>query len=180
MRGAELELDADDVVDAAVAIFEEGGLDAVSMRSVASRLGVSPVPLYARVGNKGALLEAVAERLLADLAPALGAHERWDAYARRWAGELRARLRRAKESRLILSVGRPSFVEASRPLIEVMRRDGFGGELAVRSCRLLMWAVVGFVLVETGADPEVDADALFDLELAHLVDGIVREHEGAR
>lgn len=171
-RPTELDLGADDVVDAAVAIFEEGGLDAVSMRSVAGRLGVSPVPLYARVGNKEALLEAVAERLLADLAPAPGEHERWDAYARRWAAELRSRLRRAKESRLILSVGRPSFVEASRPLIEAMRRDGFSGEAAVRSCRLLMWAVVGFVLVESGADPEVDADALFDLQLRHLLDGI--------
>ena len=41
----ELELDADEIVTAAVAIFEESGLDAVSMRSVSARLGVSPVPL---------------------------------------------------------------------------------------------------------------------------------------
>ena len=47
----ELELDADEIVTAAVAIFEESGLDAVSMRSVSARLGVSPVPLYSRVGN---------------------------------------------------------------------------------------------------------------------------------
>jgi TetR/AcrR family tetracycline transcriptional repressor len=39
------------------------------MRSVSARLGVSPVPLYSRVGNKDVLLDAVADRLLADLAP---------------------------------------------------------------------------------------------------------------
>ena len=54
---------------AAVEIFEESGLDAVSMRSVSARLGVSPVPLYSRIGNKEALVDAIADRLLANLAP---------------------------------------------------------------------------------------------------------------
>ena len=67
---ADFELHADEIVDAAVEIFHEGGLDAVSMRSVSTRLGVSPVPLYSRIGNRDALVEAIADRLLADLAPA--------------------------------------------------------------------------------------------------------------
>ena len=46
----DFELDADEIVIAAVEIFEEFGLDAVSMRSVSARLGVSPIPLYSRVG----------------------------------------------------------------------------------------------------------------------------------
>ena len=65
----DLDLEADEIVTAAVEIFQESGLDAVSMRSVAARLGVSPMPLYSRVGNKDALLDAIAERLLEDLAP---------------------------------------------------------------------------------------------------------------
>ena len=53
----DLDLEADEIVTAAVEIFQESGLDAVSMRSVAARLGVSPMPLYSRVGNKDALLD---------------------------------------------------------------------------------------------------------------------------
>ena len=68
-RAPDFELDAVQIVTAAVEIFEESGLDAVSMRSVAARLGVSPVPLYSRIGNKEALVEAIADRLLVDLAP---------------------------------------------------------------------------------------------------------------
>jgi TetR/AcrR family tetracycline transcriptional repressor len=68
-KSSGFELDAHEIVTAAVEIFEESGLDAVSMRSVSARLGVSPVPLYSRVGNKDVLLDAVADRLLADLAP---------------------------------------------------------------------------------------------------------------
>ena len=62
-RQSDLDLNAHEIVSAAVDIFEESGLDAVSMRSVSTRLGVSPVPLYSRVGNKDALVDAIAERV---------------------------------------------------------------------------------------------------------------------
>src|ERR1700732_1835697 len=124
-KAPDFDLDAEEIVTAAVAVFEESGLDAVSMRSVSARLGVSPVPLYSRVGNKDALLDAIADRLLADLAPLVDDGERWDQYAVRWAKELRMRLRHARDSRLVLWPGRDAYVEASRPLIETMRRDGF-------------------------------------------------------
>src|SRR3979409_2663297 len=76
-REPDFDLNADEIVTAAVEIFQESGLDAVSMRSVSSRLGVSPVPLYSRVGNKDALVDAIAERLLVDLAPPSNEGEPW-------------------------------------------------------------------------------------------------------
>src|SRR5437588_9176066 len=89
----DLELEADEIVAAAIVILRERGLDAVSMRNVADRLGVSPMPLYTRVGNKAALIDAVADQLLTDLAPAAGPEEPWPAYAERWCRELRHRLK---------------------------------------------------------------------------------------
>ena len=123
-RQSDFDLDAHEIVSAAVDIFEESGLDAVSMRSVSARLGVSPVPLYSRVGNKEALVDAIADRLLADLAPPGTDDETWEEYAVRWARELRVRLRQARDSRLILSLGREAYVEASLPLVTAMRRSG--------------------------------------------------------
>src|SRR5690349_4807554 len=105
------------------------------MRSVASRLGVSPVPLYSRIGNKDALIDALADRLFADVAPARMAGETWADYSARWARELRTQLIPARESRLILSLGRDVFVDMSRPLVEVMRDDGFDADAAVQACR---------------------------------------------
>jgi TetR/AcrR family transcriptional regulator, tetracycline repressor protein len=191
-RPESLDLSADDIVSAAVAILHESGLDAVSMRSVSARLGVSPIPLYSRIGNKEALLDAVADRLLAELAPTAGADEAWTAYALRWAHELRSKLRTAP-SRLILEGRRGAYVEASRPLIDGLRSGGLSPDRAVQACRLLMWAVVGFVAVEQGherpatparaprstllgADPagvtQDEVDALFDLHIRILVDGL--------
>jgi len=115
LEPGELDLDAEEIVTAAVEIFEESGLDAVSMRSVSARLGVSPVPLYSRVGNKEALLDAIAERRLADRAPPANGGEPWDEYAARWARELRDRSRRVRDSRLLLWPGRDAYVEANEP-----------------------------------------------------------------
>ncbi|MFC1436735.1 TetR family transcriptional regulator [Streptacidiphilus sp. N1-10] len=193
-KPADLELDADQIVAAAISILGEGGLDAVSMRSVAARLGVSPVPLYSRVGNKEALIEAIADRLLADLAPPDSADQPWTAYAPRWAGELRTRLGQLRDSRLVVAARRQAYVEASRPLLETMRRDGMATDAAVRACRLIMWATVGFVALEAGAQPPpggpsrrvrsggdaqgvsaADADTLFQLHIRYLVEGIARD-----
>ena len=143
---SDFQLDADQIVDAAIEILRDQGLDAMSMRSVATRLGVSPVPLYSRVGNKEALMNAVAEHMLRDLAPPATADEPWPTYAARWARELRSRLGQAPDARLILGARRSAYVEASRPLIAVLRGSGFAADAAVRGCRLLMWATVGFVL----------------------------------
>jgi AcrR family transcriptional regulator len=187
------DLDADEIVTAAVEIFHESGLDAVSMRSVSSRLGVSPIPLYSRIGNKEALLNAIADRLLIDLAPPTNKGEPWSEYGVRWARELRARLRRARDSRLIVWPGREAYVEATRPLVETMRRDGFATDAAVQATRLLTWATVGFAAVESGVKPPgrsrrrarpggdpggVDAgevDTLFDLHIRYLIDGITQD-----
>ncbi|WP_431233866.1 TetR/AcrR family transcriptional regulator [Mycolicibacterium psychrotolerans] len=177
---------------AAVDILREGGLDAVSMRSVAGRLGVTPPPVYARIGNKNALLAAVADHFLADLAPEPGSDEAWPGYARRWTGRLRQRLAEAADSRLFLQVKRPAYLEASRPLLKCMRRDGMSREHAVRACRLLTWATVGFVAMDhprldvpvgrnrlAGSHPDGvtadEIDELFSLHIDYLVEGIRRD-----
>ena len=187
------ELESHEIVDAAIEIFHEQGLDAVSMRNVSARLAVSPVPLYNRVGNKAALLDAMADRILAGMAPPFDGTEPWSAYAARWAQAVRGRLTATPDIRLLLGDRRAPFVEASRPLVDALRSDGFAPDAAVQACRLLLWAVVGFAAVETrrpdrgprrrarraGGDPsgvtKSESDQLFALHIAYLVAGIERD-----
>jgi AcrR family transcriptional regulator len=197
-RAGDFELDADEIVAAAIVILQERGFDALSMRNVADHLGVSPMPLYTRVGNKAALIDAVADHLLIDLAPAADAGEPWPEYAERWCRELRHRLKDTPDSRLYLGAAREPYVEASRPLIAALRDGGFSADAAVQACRLLMWATVGFVAMEQGSTPPTtsrarrgalsggnpsgvtpeEADELFDLQIGMLTAGIVRMHGG--
>jgi AcrR family transcriptional regulator len=56
-----------EILDAALALADEGGLDAVSMRAVAQRVGVTAMALYPHFGSKDALLDGLVGRVLADL-----------------------------------------------------------------------------------------------------------------
>jgi AcrR family transcriptional regulator len=58
-----------EILDAALALADERGLAAVSMRAVAERTGVTPMALYPYVGSKAALLDGMVGRLLVDLIP---------------------------------------------------------------------------------------------------------------
>jgi TetR/AcrR family tetracycline transcriptional repressor len=187
-----LPVEAEDIVRAAIAIFEEQGLDAVSMRSVSARLGVSPVPIYSRIGNKVTLLDAMADQLIVDAVPPPQPGESWDAYAMRWATGLRDRLVGAPDIRLLLGNRRSPYVEASRPLVDVLRGAGFATDWAVQTCRLLLWATIGFCVVENhrphnepvgkghlpGGNPAGvgagESDQLFQLHIGYLLVGVAQ------
>ena len=194
----EFELDADEIVAAAIVILRERGLDAVE-HAQRARIGSAcrPCRCTPRVGNKAALIDAVAAQLLVDLAPPAGAAEPWPEYAERWCRELRQRLMQTPDSRLYLGAAREPYVEASRPLVAALRGGGLSADAAVQACRLLMWATVGFVAMEqgssapapdarrgrlSGSDPggvtPEEADELFDLQIGILTAGIARLHAG--
>jgi AcrR family transcriptional regulator len=192
-----IDLEPQQIVDAALEVFHADGLDAVSMRSVAAQLGVSPVPVYDRIGKKEDLLAAMADRLLVDVAPRPRAKETWPRYAVRWALALRERLS-STDVRLLIGQRREPFVEASRPLVDKLVGCGFSRDGAVQACRLLIWATMGFVTVEqgrqdtpgrrararvAGGDPvgisAAERDQLFRMNLDYLVDGLARDADRA-
>lgn len=57
----------DAIVDAARALLEEEGLEAVTMQRVADRVGVRGPSLYKHVTDRAALIRAVADSVVADL-----------------------------------------------------------------------------------------------------------------
>jgi AcrR family transcriptional regulator len=62
-RGPRPRLSVDAVVEAAIAIADENGLDAVTMRAVADRVGSSPMTLYTYVPGKLELLDLMLDAL---------------------------------------------------------------------------------------------------------------------
>lgn len=60
-RGPARSLSVDAVVDAAIAIADEGGLDAVTVRAVGERVGVSTMSVYTYVPGKPELLDLMVD-----------------------------------------------------------------------------------------------------------------------
>lgn len=91
-RGRPARLTLDDVVLAAVALADAEGLDAVTMRAVATRLGVGAMSLYTHVPDKESLVDAMLERVSGE--PDLPAQPSGD-----WRADLRVL---AREQRALL------------------------------------------------------------------------------
>lgn len=70
--------------DQALALVDEGGLDALTMRRLATRLGVQAASLYTHFPNKDAVLDAIANRLARSI-NASNFGESWQEGLRTWA-----------------------------------------------------------------------------------------------
>jgi AcrR family transcriptional regulator len=57
------------VLDTAVALADEGGVDALSMRKIAQALGVVPMALYKHVANKNELLDGMIDLVVGEIDP---------------------------------------------------------------------------------------------------------------
>src|SRR6185436_18500157 len=80
------------IVDTAAALVDAEGLDAVSVRRLAAELGVQGPSLYNHFGTKAAILDAVADAVIARVdVSAFGEYE-WDEALRRWAHSYHAEL----------------------------------------------------------------------------------------
>jgi AcrR family transcriptional regulator len=57
----------DAILDAALALLDEGGAAGLSMRMLAARLGVTPMSLYHHVTDRAGLLRALSDRVYGDV-----------------------------------------------------------------------------------------------------------------
>src|SRR4051812_30247879 len=81
-------LSAESIIGAGVESVREAGLASLGIRSVAQRLGVTPMALYRHIETAQALESAVIDRVLATV-PAVSRDEEWPCSARTWAERAR-------------------------------------------------------------------------------------------
>ncbi len=80
------------VLDTAVTMADEAGIEAVSMRNLAQRLGVVPMALYKHVANKEQLLDGLVDVVVREIAPPDPTLD--------WKGAVRARILSARAALL--------------------------------------------------------------------------------
>lgn len=146
------------ILDAAVRLVDAEGLGALTMRRLASELGVEGASLYKHIPNKAALLFGMMRTIFQEMNPDYPADEA------DWQGRLRAGMRSFRElglrhPRVFALLNRPW--EANTPRVESelasMILAGFSTKQAAFSLRMLASFVIGFVIWETSSivrDPE--------------------------
>jgi AcrR family transcriptional regulator len=200
-RAGRAPLTLDAVVDAALAIVNEDGLESLSMRKLGARLGVEAMTLYYYVANKEALLDRLVERVLAraidpPIAPDAGWREQLEQFARRYRAALLERpnliaLIAVRPARSPEALGRLAAAGAA------LMKAGFSLEEGFHIGNAIAMLVIGAALAEIGSSSpslpaaEVtkdrsgfaalmadqtarvhDHEAIFDFALESLLNGV--------
>jgi AcrR family transcriptional regulator len=139
------------ILDAALAIADERGLSAVTMRAVAARIGVTAMALYPYVRSKEDLLDGLVGRLLAELSR--------PAPAKPWPERLREIARSARETArrhpavMPLLFARPAVtpdaVRVVDAIYQALMDAGVPDDQIARVERLVSTLVLGYAISET-------------------------------
>ncbi|SEG95263.1 regulatory protein, tetR family [Nonomuraea solani] len=172
--GRPAQIDRAAIVAAALAIADTQGLAAVTMPSVATRLGVTAMALYRHVGGKEALLDALVEALLTET-PLPPAGLTWQERLERLAHAIRATaLRHPAAFPLLLQ--RPAATdEALRvrdSVCSALVEAGLSPAAAARAERLISTAVLGFAAGEAAGRFDRHARSVRDEDFACLLSAI--------
>jgi AcrR family transcriptional regulator len=166
------------VVEAAAEIADSDGLEAVTLSTVAAKLGVKPPSLYSHVDGLPDLKARLAAQAASELADALT-----PAVAGRAAGEALREAGRAYRGWALAHPGRhaalqfvtirdePAAERVVGLLVSVMRGYALDGDAAIHAVRALRAAIYGFVTLETGGGFGIPLDAAASYEwLLDLID----------
>lgn len=139
-------------MDAALRIVDAGGLEALTMRRLAEASRLQLPAIYRVFGNKQALLDEMAEAILAE-ALTDGRERDWEAEVALLAGQLRRALLARREGARIVggsyAAKRHNLAFADR-LVGVMRRAGFDGVVALWATSTVFCYVLGEALEQQG------------------------------
>jgi AcrR family transcriptional regulator len=156
------------VLRAAIALADEGGIEAVSMRKLAQQLGVEAMSLYNHVANKDDLLDGITNLVLSEIELPADAPD-WRAAVRQSAISAHDLLRRHKWAcSLAMSPARniPVRVRNMEWLLRQLREAGFSADLTYHAYHALDSHIWGFTLWEHGHT--ITPDDIEDLATAFL------------
>ncbi len=172
------------VLDATLALAEEGGMQAVSLRAVARRLAVTPMALYRHVGDKQGLLDGLVERVLDEL-PVPSRELAWEQRLTVMSAGLRASARRHPDVFLELlrrPAATPAALRRRDAVYDALRDAGVPAALVPRTERLLNTFILGFAASEAAGrfsevpPGELDADLLWAQQ--RVLEPLVRSLSG--
>lgn len=171
-------LTRDRILQAALRLADEDGIESLTMRRLARHLGVEAMSLYNHVKNKNDLVEGMVDLVLEEIELPDG--DEWDAAIRRCAiSAHETLLRHPWACSLVMTSGGPGFMESPRLrymewLLRRLRESGFSPDLTYDAYHALDSHILGFTLWQLGHSAGAKT-ALADTSLAEFVARFARE-----
>jgi AcrR family transcriptional regulator len=182
-RETRIPLTRERLLEAAVGVADQGGIESLTMRNVAHELGVEAMSLYYHVANKEALLDGIVEVLMAEIEDLAGTinppHDDWKGAMRLKILVSRQVLLRHPwapgliESRTNMSLAIVRYFDA---VLGLLRQGGFSYDLAHHALHALGSRALGFTQelfepddAQAGNEASTAMLAQMADELPHLV-----------
>jgi len=159
------------VLGAAVALADEGGVDALSMRRLAQELGVVPMALYKHVANKDEMLGGMIDVVVGEIDPPLSGTDWKTAVRQRVLSARSALLRHPWASQVIESRTdpTPAVLKYMDSMVGMFRAGGFSIDLTHHAMHAMGSRLLGFSqeLFDDTADAGPEMDPVMLREMAN-------------
>ena len=144
-------LSRDRILQAALELVDDGGIESLSMRKLGQKLGFEAMSLYNHVANKDDLIDGILDLVLAEgELPAPDGD--WDTAVRASAISVHAALQRHPWAcSLVMAPGhiRPARMEYMNALLSRLREAGFSADETYHAYHVLDGHIFGYSLYET-------------------------------
>jgi TetR/AcrR family tetracycline transcriptional repressor len=166
-------LDKPLIVEAALRLLEDVGLDGLSTRALAAALGVKGPSLYWHFENMGELKDLMADAILAEVIPAVDQAVDWRTWLADGARAIRGAALARRDGARLLAGSRPGARRRLRIPANIARleAEGFSNEAARAAFVVLSRYALGSALGEQAAT-RAPSDATFEFGLMALLDGL--------
>ena len=180
-------LSREHVLEGAVVLADEIGIEALTIRKLATALGTKPMTIYHYVSSKEEIIDGMVERVFAEIERPLDEGD-WQAALRHRCVSARAVLNRHRwaaplmESRT--SPG-PENLGHHEAVLACLRRGGLSWQMTAHAYAILDAFIYGFALQEAAlpsqaeggfVDVAADISAAFDAEAYPNLVGLTVEH----
>jgi TetR/AcrR family transcriptional regulator, tetracycline repressor protein len=158
-----------DVLAAALRLLDAEGLDGITMRRLAGSLDLQPSALYHHFRDKKALIDALAEQLLADVGDVDPAQP-WDERIESLALQVRSALMAHRDGGRLMAgtfVAQPNTLRIGERHVEALRDAGLDQELWATTTFTLNYYILGHTIEEQARD-ELIAAGTWDQQLVDL------------
>ena len=183
-REPRLPLNRERILQAALELADEGGMESLTMRKLGQVLGFEAMSLYNHVANKDDVLDGIFDLVLGESEPPSPAGD-WDAAIRTSAISVHEALRRHPWScSLLMSPQRirPARLRYMDSLLGRLREAGFSAETTYHAYHVLDGHIFGFSLWETSHTYTAEEVSNFEAKFAQTItaDAFPYLHEHAQ
>jgi TetR/AcrR family tetracycline transcriptional repressor len=177
-----MQLKRADVVTGALTLLDTDGLDGLTMRKLGALLGVQAGGIYWHFKNKEALLDAMADRIAAEITETPLPAGPWDAQLTEIAHRLRRALLAHRDGARVVAgtyVVEPNTVRGGEQTARILTDAGFPLDRAGWVIFAALYYVLGHTIEEqaqraAAGDWEQRETGLPDTELNRAMDGVIK------